>query len=99
MPNRDVAAVMALRALEGDRRHERGSGVAVLVCGHLAPGIGATGVGAADVVDEGDVDAAREDEVAGYVLEGLTFSTTASAGQNSNSILCHAGLILLSEQI
>jgi hypothetical protein len=66
----DVAGVVLLGALEGEGGDEGGRLVAVLVGGDLAPGVGAAGVRARDVVDEGDVDAAGEDEVPGYVLEG-----------------------------
>jgi len=68
MPDRDISGVVLLGALEGDGGDEGGGLVAVLVGGDLAPGVGAAGVGARDMVDEGDVDAAGQDEVARYVL-------------------------------
>jgi hypothetical protein len=66
--DRDVSGVVLLGAFEGDGGDEGGCLVAVLVGGDLAPGVGAAGVGSRDMVDEGDVDAARQDEVARYVL-------------------------------
>jgi hypothetical protein len=74
----DVAGVVLLGALEGEGGDEGGRLVAVLVGGDLAPGVGAAGVRARDVVDEGDVDAAGEDEVPGYVLEGGLFEVSGS---------------------
>lgn len=71
MCDRDVAGVVALRALEGDRGDEGGCLVAVLVGRNLAPGVRAASVRAGDSVYEGDVDAARQDEMSGYVLEVL----------------------------
>lgn len=58
VPDRDVSGVVLLGALEGDGGDEGGGLVAVLVGGDLATGVGAAGVGARDMVDEGDVDAA-----------------------------------------
>ena len=66
--DRDIPGVVGFGALEGDCGNEGGDRGAVLVRGDLAPGVRGAGMGASDVVDEGDVDAAREDEVAGYVL-------------------------------
>ena len=68
VPDRDVSGVVLFGALEGDGGDEGGGLVAVLVRGDLAPGVGAAGVGARDMVDEGYIDTAGQDEVARYVL-------------------------------
>jgi hypothetical protein len=47
---RNVSGVVLFGAFNGDRRNEGGGRVAVLVRGDLAPGVGAAGVRAGDVI-------------------------------------------------